>query len=814
MEMSVRKAFRWYIEKYGIGEVQNRPRLVGILRDLCPHEKRLITMMEMVCSSDWIFSLIQEKTESPLQEKMSITAGIKSRLISEMGFSSEAVDQLIDVILYGYGWIDNPGDSQTPNWQGALQADLFEVDIARVREFLNSKHWSNSKDIDKTKYLKYIDVLKPAVESGITEAYYLTGELYKYIIMRCETDYSNRGIAIVNDWGRDAIEKYQADSLIMFYAEQQILNYTRAAEQGMAEAQYALSCAYSSNAFYNKNAEAKKAGMPTLPGDEKMAEKWLKTAADNGSPAACLSIAKKRNQSFATANLYYKKAIEYGGQTAERDYISFLMRSEEVPDKDEVINRITELLARVDDPGYAWTIAIDAAKFYRNNGNQEKAFIWAEKCVRYLDEAGWIDGDMPSFWFVTKALLERNLSDDELLEYVSSYKNSNAKYHFCSAFAGGMGDYQRAIAWYNRAAEWALTEGKYIGPDKAASCIYSAGLEYFSHNDHHNALKEFQKASDLGNKDALAQIGLMHENGIIFPKDIKKAISIYEQCYNGNSIDFIKRDGSPKNHFSSSIARRQLGKCYLFGNGVVANPQKAKEHFEEAGDHESLFWLGVMAEQGTGSVKNPAEAFRLFTLAFENGSLAALNELARHYAFGVGTTKNPAKAFEYYTKAANHGYRLAYRGVGMCYEYGLGVPKNEKQALEYYTKGAQSGDNQAMFTLAQKYEAGWFCTADVDRAIELYKQAAQTGHPSAANEVQRLLSERQRIEQQRAIEQQNSEIRTQIQKLEQKHSALNSELSQLHGLFVRKRRNEIEQEMAELEGKIRSLKSRIVNSKG
>lgn len=813
MEMSVRKAFRWYIEKYGIGEVQNRPRLVGILRDLCPHEKRLITMMEMVCSSDWIFSLIQEKTESPLQEKMSITAGIKSRLISEMGFSSDAVDQLIDVILYGYEWIDNPGDSQTPNWQGALQADLFEVDIARVREFLNSKPWSTSHDIDKAKCLEYIDALKPAVESGITEAYYLTGKLYTDVVGRCQTDYSNRGIAIINDWDRDSIDKYEADSLITFYADQQILNYTRAAEQGMADAQYALSCAHSHNAYYNKNAEAQKAGMPMLPGDEKAAEKWLKIAADNGSVEACLSIARKRNQQFSVAEQYYKKAIELGGKTAERDYISFLMRSDEVTDKESVVVKIEELLARTDDPGIAWGIAHTAVQYYREKKNTAKNYEWSEKCIRYLDSCGWIDGDLGSATYVSRSLIEQNLSDTELLKFITSLKSSNAKYHFSSDFAASMEDDHRAINWYQRAAEWAL-QSEHVRSKDAGRCICCIASRYESMHDYPNAVKEYQRAADLGYIDALARIGLMYEKGIYFPRDISKAISIYEQCYNGNSIDFIKRDGSPENHFSSRIARHQLGKCYLFGNGVAADPQKAKMHFEEAFDADSLFWLGVMEEQGIGTIKNPAEAFKWFTRALEKGSLAALNELARQYAFGIGTTKDPNKAFEYYSKAAYHEYPLAYRGLGICYEHGIGVPKDEKQALQYYARGAQSKDNQAMFILAQKYEAGWFCTADVDKAIDLFRQAAQAGHPSAADEVQRILSERQKLEQQRAIEQQNSEIRTQIQKLEQKRSALNSELSQLHGLFVRKRRNEIEQEMAELEGKIRSLKSRIVNSKG
>ncbi len=110
----------------------------------------------------------------------------------------------------------------------------------------------------------------------------------------------------------------------------------------------------------------------------------------------------------------------------------------------------------------------------------------------------------------------------------------------------------------------------------------------------------------------------------------------------------------------------------------------------------AMIQLGWMSKSGTGTAKDPAAAFRWYSMAQENGNEWGDLGVADCLEHGVGVPADPKRAFDIYLRLANletavhtNNQRIvgfASRHVGRCYQTGVGCASNRAEAVKYLTR--------------------------------------------------------------------------------------------------------------------------------
>jgi hypothetical protein len=104
------------------------------------------------------------------------------------------------------------------------------------------------------------------------------------------------------------------------------------------------------------------------------------------------------------------------------------------------------------------------------------------------------------------------------------------------------------------------------------------------------------------------------------------------------------------------MALYMLGACYYYGNGVKADVVEAVKYWKEAFTHGdvrySTYELACCYFFGEDGVKeDEAEAFRLWSIAADNGHKGAMNELGNSYFHGNGVPRDAKMAYIFWKKA-------------------------------------------------------------------------------------------------------------------------------------------------------------------
>ena len=158
--------------------------------------------------------------------------------------------------------------------------------------------------------------------------------------------------------------------------------------------------------------------------------------------------------------------------------------------------------------------------------------------------------------------------------------------------------------------------------------------------------------------------------------------------------------------------------------------------------------LGLCYYLGYGVGTDDNEAYRLFSLAADQGDAGALYCKARSTELGYGTAADPAAAKRMFEDAVadlqaqvNSGNDPHTRGricyfLGCAYVYGQGVKQNVDQGLDYLARALALGDSNAAYSLGAFYrnggEIGYFtCQKDPTQALSCYEAAAKGGIPDA-----------------------------------------------------------------------------------
>lgn len=277
------------------------------------------------------------------------------------------------------------------------------------------------------------------------------------------------------------------------------------------------------------------------------------------------------------------------------------------------------------------------------------------------------------------------------------------------------------------------------------------GSFYGIEKDYEKALQWYYKAAEVGDANALCNIGIYHLFGYGIEKDEKTAVEWFMKAA-------VK---------GQAVARYNLAYCYLSGLGVTQNFKAAEQWFLKAAEQgmslaeymvgynyltgeyfkknikKAVYWLtkaaeknqpnaqtalGKMHMEGEGVKVDYAKAKTLLEKAVKQGDAFAYYHLGCIYSAGLSVQQDDEKAVSLWKIAAEHGVAQAQHDLGVSYFRGAGIEKNEQKAFEWFYKSAQQNWPDGVYNLARCYEFGRGTTKDIEKALEYYLKAQELGY--------------------------------------------------------------------------------------
>jgi TPR repeat protein len=249
---------------------------------------------------------------------------------------------------------------------------------------------------------------------------------------------------------------------------------------------------------------------------------------------------------------------------------------------------------------------------------------------------------------------------------------------------------------------------------KNAEKIYQAATQFSNgigvEQDDAKALRWFQRAAELGNKQAQIKIARTYTYGEGVPKDYKKA---------AKWVALVAKDGADWAQYTYGVFLEQghLGKPDLV---------QAAHWYQQAanqGNADAQNNLGTFFRRGKGGFKkNYNEAATLFISAMNGGNSLGTANLARLHRYGQGVKKDPSRAAELYGEAIEKGVTFAFYELGELYRRGLGVKKNFKRARSLFEQGSEKGDKFAKIGLAKLYTRGQGGPKKLDEGLSILRK--------------------------------------------------------------------------------------------
>lgn len=223
-----------------------------------------------------------------------------------------------------------------------------------------------------------------------------------------------------------------------------------------------------------------------------------------------------------------------------------------------------------------------------------------------------------------------------------------------------------------------------------------------------------RKAENLGSQYAHAMLAIFYLNGMIVQQNVDEAINRLTIGYEKLQIP--------------SIAGNLAGFYYNMGDYKAA--LKYATEAAEKNDKIGLSILGSCYLNGNEVSKNEEKAFEYYIQAAAMGNEIALNQIGWMYMNGCGVEEDPSQAFFWYNESANKQSAVGMYNLAYCYQDGYGVEQDIEKAAEWYKKAAEAGYIDAMLALGQYYQEHMI---DFDKAEKWLLKAAEAGSAEAMN---------------------------------------------------------------------------------
>ena len=233
------------------------------------------------------------------------------------------------------------------------------------------------------------------------------------------------------------------------------------------------------------------------------------------------------------------------------------------------------------------------------------------------------------------------------------------------------------------------------------------------------SFKLFTKLAYNGNINSQYNIGIMYYNGIGVKED--------------KTLAFIWLSTAAKR--GHRLAQNKLG--FMYEKGIIPNIKNTKkalqEYYKSATQNYELAQLNLAMHYNQFLDKDSTKkAFYWYSLAHNNGNVAATNNLASMYYFGQGTKSNYEKAGKLYTIAAKANDKLAQYNLSMMYYSGEYFNKSPEKSYYWLKRSAINGYKIAQMKLAHFYREGNnLVNKNYKKALYWYFKAASQKHPAA-----------------------------------------------------------------------------------
>jgi len=503
--------------------------------------------------------------------------------------------------------------------------------------------------------------------------------------------------------------------------------YRMAADQGNAEAQYNLgNCYYNGNGVSRNYAEARKWYMKAAEqglvevqyniGLCYQAEKnngeaveWWRKAAEQGFVEAQYELGKHYGLSSSEGIKWYTQAAEQGNVKAQYELGSYYFRD------------------YISD----YVLAAKWLSMAADQGNLEAKEKY--KKAEMLLNAQKDDADGETLYKTGKFYESERNDENEALKWytrAAEHGSADAQYRLSIYYLRNNTDsiefrYNESKKWSQKAADQ--------GHAKAQADV---AWNYDRNGDYVKAAQWYRKAADQGEANAQYKLGEYFFEGAGVAQDYAEAKKWYQKAANqGYESDDIERklkiiEIGLKAQNGDIEAQYELGEYYR----ERFEKMTAAKWYREAANQGHLG-----AQYGMGMVsEDPKETIKWLRKAADQGYAKAQYELGNVYGNGIIVKKDFAEALKWYRMAANQGYDEAQVSIGSMYSLGHGVKKNPAEAVKWYKKAADQGNVDAQYLLGRSYEEGDGIKKNLTEAIKWYKKAADQGDTLAKDALNRL----------------------------------------------------------------------------
>lgn len=211
---------------------------------------------------------------------------------------------------------------------------------------------------------------------------------------------------------------------------------------------------------------------------------------------------------------------------------------------------------------------------------------------------------------------------------------------------------------------------------------------------HYAAAREvWQTLAEIGNGDALFNLGILAEDGLGEPRDMARAEAFYASAA---AADNFK-------------AQYRLGLLYFAGSLLPRNTEKARLYLTQAATHGDKDAKDMLLRLGQPDV--PLTEFQQAELLSGSG---------QH-----------EKALPLYRTLADAGDATAQTRLAWAYEAGRGVEPDLQEAARRFELAAQAGNAEAQYALAVMLRTGKGRAVDLPLSAQWLDRAAAQGHPAA-----------------------------------------------------------------------------------
>lgn len=248
------------------------------------------------------------------------------------------------------------------------------------------------------------------------------------------------------------------------------------------------------------------------------------------------------------------------------------------------------------------------------------------------------DYEKALYWFESAALQDHG----EAQYYMGSYRLEGR---------GGIQDAAGALEWFIRGAENGVAQAEYM---VGYFCAEGIACEI----DEEKAFDCFLKAAKKGCPEAARMIAMCYENGVHTKKDPELAQKWKKFAESGVIPDLPPETEAPEPLADDGeelyqSARRCLAEKDMEGAAMFY------KRAAEVGHLRAMCSYGKCLYTGSGTVKDPAEAFRWFKTAADGNMNIAQYNLGVMYLKGVYVPKDLGEAKRYFSLAAGNGHEEA-----------------------------------------------------------------------------------------------------------------------------------------------------------